>query len=214
MIKNIFRTLSIASAFALAILLVPNAGFSQSEPTLSTQVVDAKAQAEELIQTKGIGDVTQERMEARFKEAEALLNEANNLPSSTPEELETKNDTYREALTTYNALIRDLSTLKDYRRIPPVRSGGILPGPGRDYSGGDYVKKKFIPKFINATITLLFSVSILILIVSGVMYILASGDQDAIKKAKDMSMWAIAGTVLAIFSFTIVKFVIGINFGG
>jgi hypothetical protein len=210
----------------MGILLVPHSAFANlpyevSElsqnlpiPQLVQDIETAKLATDELLQTKGIDEASKQRFDARFKYAEELKTKADEMPGTTTEELSAKNDKYRESLANYIALARDLEQLKNYRRIPPVRSGGILPGPGQEYSGGDYIKKKFIPKFINSTITLLFSVSIVILIVSGVMYIIGAGDQDAIKKAKDMSLWAIAGTVLAIFSFAIVKFVIGINFGG
>ena len=209
--KNISRYLFASFLLLGGMFFLQNNAFAEeTTPTIATiksEIKTHKEDAEKLLETMRASE------KGDFKDNLSVLD---SLFIELQENSESKIEEYQSINQKYETLITNEQTKKaiiEYKRIPPVRSGGILPGPDRNYSGGDYIKKKFIPKFINTTITLLFSVSIIILIISGVMYIIGSGDQDAIKKAKDMSLWAIAGTILAIFSYAIVKFIIGINFG-
>ena len=93
-----------------------------------------------------------------------------------------------------------------------VNHGNILPGPDEDENGSDYVRTKFIPKYINGMLIFMISFSILMVIVGGLMFVYSSGDSELTSRAKTTITWAVIGVVITILSYSIVKFVIGINF--
>ena len=96
--------------------------------------------------------------------------------------------------------------------IPEISSGGnILPGP-RDEKVHEYFTENFLPAVTNKILIAILSISTILIIVAGVIYIFSSGESEMIKKAKDTIFWTIAGTILAILSFGIVKFFIGLDF--
>ena len=69
-----------------------------------------------------------------------------------------------------------------------------------------------LESFIKSVIGVLFfvvgSVSVIMLIVGGIMYASASGDQGRIKTAKDTVLYAVIGLVVAILAYAIVNFVL------
>jgi hypothetical protein len=98
-------------------------------------------------------------------------------------------------------------------RKPKILSGGILPGPEETENGTDYMTNKYLTKFVNGSIVFLLSIGVLILIIGGIMFLISSGDSEQLTKAKDTIFWGIVGIVLAIMSYAIVKFVVGLDFG-
>jgi hypothetical protein len=103
-------------------------------------------------------------------------------------------------------------TIESLARMPKINHGNILPGPKEGVNGSDYINNQFIPKFINGVLIFIMSLSILMLIIGGLMFILSSGDSDLTTKAKTTITWAIVGVVLTILSYAIVRFIIGIDF--
>ncbi|MCF7847136.1 MAG: replicative DNA helicase, partial [Candidatus Gracilibacteria bacterium] len=86
--------------------------------------------------------------------------------------------------------------------------------PGRTESGTRFIQEKLIPKFVNGSIVLLFGLSTFMIIIGGITYLVSGGDQETVKKAKDIIIWALIGTVISVLAFAIVKFVVGIDFYG
>lgn len=108
--------------------------------------------------------------------------------------------------------LADYKTLETRSRMPFVHDGNVLPGPSRDEDGSFYVEQKFIPKFVNGTLIFLMSLSILMVIVGGLMFLFSSGDSDLTARAKTTIIWAIVGVILTILAYAIVQFIIGIDF--
>jgi len=124
---------------------------------------------------------------------------------------------YRERIETkINFILKkaliDYEKLETRARMPFVHHGNVLPGPEEDEDGSIYLEQKFLPKFINAILIFLMSLSILMIIVGGLMFIFSSGDQEMTTRGKTTIMWAIVGVVLTILSYAIVQFIIGIDF--
>lgn len=63
-------------------------------------------------------------------------------------------------------------------------------------------------KGINAAITVLAIICVLMVVLAGFLYTISSGDASRIQTAKNTLMYAIIGLVVAILSFAIVNFVI------
>jgi hypothetical protein len=103
-------------------------------------------------------------------------------------------------------------TAETQARMPSILHGNILPGPKKGVNGSDYVRNQFIPKFINGILIFVMSLSILMIIIGGLMFVFSSGDSDLTTKAKTTITWAIVGVILTILSYAIVRFIIGINF--
>jgi len=98
---------------------------------------------------------------------------------------------------------------------PPVISdGGILPGDANtgEQEGFWYVVKYLAPGLVNNLMLIILSVSVLMIMVGGGIYIFSSGDSEMTKKGKETLLWTIVGTVLAIMSYGIIKLLVGIDF--
>lgn len=108
-----------------------------------------------------------------------------------------------------SSLYREVETKE---RMPFVRHGGVLPGTTEKGEASDYVESKFIPKFVNTILVMLISLSVLMLIAGGVMFLVAAGDSETTARAKTTVMWAVVGVVITILSYSIVQFIIGIDF--
>lgn len=63
---------------------------------------------------------------------------------------------------------------------------------------------------INAMLFLIGAVSIIMIILSGVWYVISRGDQNLIKRAKDTLMYSVIGLIIAILAAAIVNFVLSI----
>ena len=88
-----------------------------------------------------------------------------------------------------------------------------MPGPKAEDSGESYLMGKFLVKFVNGALVMLFSIGTLMLIIGGVMFLFASEEEEMKTKAKSTIFWGIVGIVIAVMAYAIVKFVIGLDFG-
>lgn len=102
--------------------------------------------------------------------------------------------------------------IKEETKLPPVTNGHILPGPEFGEDGKSYVMNQLLPGITNWILVSITAISVIMGIIAGLFYITSSGDTEMTKKGKDIMIWSIAGLVLAILSFTIVKIIININF--
>jgi len=62
-----------------------------------------------------------------------------------------------------------------------------------------------IIKIINWFLTFLASLSVLMIVVAGIMYITSGGDEGRVDKAKSWLTYAIVGLVVALLGYVIVK---------
>ncbi len=99
-------------------------------------------------------------------------------------------------------------------RPPVFTAKGMLPGPPGDVDALEYMGQKFVPSVTSTLLVFLLGVSVIMVIIGGAYYLLSSGDSDMVTKGRDTVAWAILGTVVGILAYTIVKFVIGIDFLG
>ena len=83
---------------------------------------------------------------------------------------------------------------------------GVNATGGQDAPSADSVIK-------NVINTLLFVVgvaSVIVIIVSGIYYVISAGNADTVKKAKNALVYAVVGLVIALLSYTIVNYVVNI----
>lgn len=67
---------------------------------------------------------------------------------------------------------------------------------------------------INAVISLVGIIAVLMIVVGGQRYATSQGDPNQVKQAKDMIIYSVVGLVIAMLAFAIVNFVLGGVFGG
>ncbi len=98
---------------------------------------------------------------------------------------------------------------------PPVFSGsGILPGPNSQSEDAlCYTQEKFFPSLTSTFVTYVLAIAVGMIIIGGLAYLVSSGG-DLIGKAKDIIIWAIVGSAIAMLAYTIVKLVVGLDFYG
>ncbi len=130
---------------------------------------------------------------------------------ATEADKKTKERMYKNITLFIEDLLNRYKHIESRSRMPFVHHGDVLPGPGQGEST-DYVEKQFIPKFVNGMLILLMSLSVLMIIIGGLMFVFSSGDSELTTRAKTTILWAIVGVVLTILSYAIVQFIIGIDF--
>ncbi len=132
---------------------------------------------------------------------------------------------YPDSADAEDAEYKILANLFKKAQINPVQeiresiaNGGILPGAraiigaNNQDVGTKYVGEVVIPKFVNTILVLSLSVSTILLIAGGAMYVFSSGEDEMKTKAKDIIFWTIVGIIIIAMSYTIIKFVITLNF--
>jgi len=69
---------------------------------------------------------------------------------------------------------------------------------------------KYVGIIVNTLLYALGAVSVVVIIIAGIGYTTSTGDPAAITKAKSTLMYAVVGLVVALLSYAIVNFVLGI----
>ena len=86
-------------------------------------------------------------------------------------------------------------------------AGGLTPvKPFLGTSSGTLISA--ITKIVNALLTLAAVIAAIFVIIGGVRYITAQGDEDAIEAAKNTVIYAVIGVVVIALSAVIVNFII------
>ena len=98
--------------------------------------------------------------------------------------------------------------------IPTIKT---LPGPGMDRQtepGGvtEWFVEGILPNWTIGIVSMVGGLAFLMLIVSGVKYLTAYTNEEAATSAKKMIMYSLVGLFLALFSYTIVKIIVNIDF--
>ncbi len=68
---------------------------------------------------------------------------------------------------------------------------------------------KYITIIVNILLYILGAVSVLVIIISGIYYVISLGDSSAIAKAKNTLLYAVIGLIVALLAYAIVNFVLG-----
>jgi len=66
----------------------------------------------------------------------------------------------------------------------------------------------FIARIINFVLSLVGSVSLLLFVYGGIIWMTSMGNDTKIKKGKDIVIWAVVGLAVVFFAYILVKFVI------
>lgn len=88
-----------------------------------------------------------------------------------------------------------------------ITGGAIAPGLGLGF-----FTTKLVPFLISLLFYLILSLSLIFLIIGGIMWIVSTGEKEALAKAKSIVTWAIIALVLALSSFIILN-IVGTFFG-
>ena len=68
--------------------------------------------------------------------------------------------------------------------------------------------KNTVINIINTILGLVGSLSIVMIVYAGIQYVISAGDSGKVAKAKNIIIYAIVGLLIAVFSYTIVNFVV------
>ena len=77
-------------------------------------------------------------------------------------------------------------------------------------SSGVYGLRNTLLRLLGGILSVAAIVAVIVIVVSGIRMIAASGDEEALGKAKNMLLWAVVGLVLIISSLMLVRFVVEI----
>lgn len=93
-----------------------------------------------------------------------------------------------------------------------------LPGPTLDEndprSGRESLIGTILPNYAVGLIGFVGAAAFIFLVISGVRYAMSYGNEEAIKKAKDQTIYALVGFVIALLSYTIVTIIANLKFEG
>lgn len=121
--------------------------------------------------------------------------------------IQKEKDLYKELITYFEKpLDNPVAELRKH-----TSNGDILPGT-RNAEGTDFVMQNVLPGVINTILVVILSVSVLMLMAGGGLYVMSAGNAESTKKALDMIIWTVVGTVAAVLVFSAVKFIIGIDY--
>lgn len=96
--------------------------------------------------------------------------------------------------------------------VPPkIAKPELLPGPSTLDDAGNVHERYFItdllPTLIRGAINLLGGITIIALMVGGIQYLTAYGDETRMENGKKTVTYSIVGLLIALFSYTIVSIV-------
>jgi len=68
----------------------------------------------------------------------------------------------------------------------------------------------YVKIIVNTMLYALAAVSVIVIILAGIYYTTSGGDTSLVKRAKDTLLYAVVGLIVAIMSYAIVNYVVGI----
>ncbi len=98
--------------------------------------------------------------------------------------------------------------------IPPKPKN--LPGPSKeDLKAGAsrILTASVLPKLTVYLIGIVAGVSVLFLVISGVRFATAYGNEENVEKAKNQAVFAVVGIIIALLAYTVVQIILKIQFG-
>ncbi|MBI5152006.1 DUF1624 domain-containing protein [Candidatus Peregrinibacteria bacterium] len=91
-----------------------------------------------------------------------------------------------------------------------------LPGPSKETQesgkGKAYAAETVLPKITKALMAFAGICSFLFLVISGIRFMLAYGNTEAISGAKRQAQWAVIGLLIAILGYAIVEIITSVTF--
>ena len=109
----------------------------------------------------------------------------------------------------------NISYASDYQ-APFVPKPDNLPGPSVSQQEQDGTRKiigeTFLPRLAIGIIGTVGIASFLFLIIAGVRYATLYGNEEGVEKAKNQIIYALAGLMVALLSYTIVSIIINLKF--
>jgi len=91
---------------------------------------------------------------------------------------------------------------------------GLLPGPTTTSEYKTFVAEKALPGLTKVFLGIVGSAAVLFIIIGGMQYIGAMGNEEITKKATKTITWAVIGLLIAIASYAIVNAINNIGIGG
>ncbi len=95
-------------------------------------------------------------------------------------------------------------------------SGGLQAGVNAAGSANGLAKGSitgsggYVAIIINFLLVAIGIVSVIMIIIGGFRYTISNGDENSVRAAKDTILYAVIGLIVAILSFVIVNFVLGV----
>lgn len=90
---------------------------------------------------------------------------------------------------------------------PAIGKSGVTGGEFKDYLTG-FAARYFAPFLAFIAIS-----AVVVIIISGIMFLTAFGNEERLGQAKKIAQWAIIGLVLAMLSYAIVRIILELPFG-
>lgn len=111
------------------------------------------------------------------------------------------------------------STGKPAFEAPIIPKPSLLPGPEKDqltdesgnYTGRKLLTEKVLPRYAVGLIAFVGGLSVLFIIIGGVRFTIAYGKEESVENAKKQVIYAIAGFIIALLSYTIVSIISNIK---
>lgn len=117
------------------------------------------------------------------------------------------------AILTNTALAADDESIKNYLITPKPK---YLPGPlsvTQGQAGGvtEWLVETILPRWTTGMVGFIAMLSLLMLIISGIRYLTAYGNDEAAGNAKKMIIYSLAGLLISVFAYTIVAIIANIK---
>lgn len=94
--------------------------------------------------------------------------------------------------------------------VPPKDNATVLPSPTGSYQGAltqqEFLKTTAV-NILNLVSNFFIGLAVFFLVIAGLEYILARGDEEMIKKSHQAALWAVIGVVVVMFAYTIIAIV-------
>jgi amino acid transporter len=106
-------------------------------------------------------------------------------------------------------------------RFVPIQKPDSLPGIDEELqldkdgklATRNILTERILPRFALGTIGFVGALSILFLIIGGIRFATAYGEEEPIESAKRQVTWSLVGLLLAVLSYTIVSIIVNLDFG-
>lgn len=99
-----------------------------------------------------------------------------------------------------------------YATVPSIPKASTLPGPEDSGKSRKTLTEGVLPKFAVTFTGFIAAVALLFVIIAGVRFAIAYGEEEAVTKAKDQVIWSLAGLVIAILAYSIVNILVTLQF--
>lgn len=88
----------------------------------------------------------------------------------------------------------------------------ILPVNGEGNEVPEFLTDELVPQIANFLLGAVLSVSVIMIIVGGIMFIYSAGDQEKRTKGRDFIIYSLMGVVIAMLAYAVVQIVLSIDY--